>query len=728
MAALVAAPKRVKKVVEEPETCTICSDIYTAIIRKKVTCKYCQASSCSKCIEQYLLSRHEDAHCLHCRVNYNNNTLHEICTRTYLQQRFFHHRQEVLVNRERANLPGLQQLAIDERKRRDMMNDASRVNREIDTLKKESNNVLIDYNNAHIDYNNARAAKESVGDLLKKMDDLLEKNSAIRDKIRIKREELWEINYKIRHVGAEGEEEKKEEEKKKFIRRCTRDGCQGFLSTAWKCGICDWYSCSKCFMVKGLEHDAAHECKQEDVETAELIKKDSKPCPNCGEFITKSSGCFAADTPVLCWNGTVKMSQDIQIGDELVGDDGTKRTVMDTLTGEDTMYEVKQNNGMTYVVNSKHTLALKHTQTNDIRLIVIDEYINLYDKEKDLLVGITSTGVEKSIVVHSIGLGTYYGWAITGNKLFQLSDGTIVKNCDQMYCISCQTPWSWNTGKIVTSGPIHNPHYYEWMKRNGGTVPRNPADVPCGGYPGAWELRRPPKGVKIRTMNSFYEFHRICNELQEVSTRQYRSHLDNTTTHSINVRFLLSDFDEKQWGRMLAINEKKRKRDTEIQEILGAFRMVAVELINRIHNYNNAQFRTFTDLPPALAEQILTSVIVEIEALVTMINSALRDVSIAYSYTVPYINKVLDDGDKMTYYNIAVKNFTEEVKKRRGKKDAGDACDVSDAASACDTHPEISPTEEVQEETESTENTIIEPIEDDATELQRVILESIKLM
>ena len=213
-----AAPKRVKKVVEEPEACTVCSDIYTPIIRKKVSCKYCKESSCSKCIEQYLLGRHEDAHCLHCRVNYNNNTLHEICTRTYLQQRYFHHRQEVLINRERANLPGLQQAAIDERKRRDIGNAVSRIHTEIDTLKKQSNNILIDYNNAHIEYNNARVAKEPIGDLLKTMDELLAQNSDIRDKIRAKKIESYNLSYQLRHGNGEGEEKKEEEEKKKFIR------------------------------------------------------------------------------------------------------------------------------------------------------------------------------------------------------------------------------------------------------------------------------------------------------------------------------------------------------------------------------------------------------------------------------------------------------------------------------------------------------------------------------
>ena len=92
--------QRTKKPVEEPELCSICASKYTPIIRKKVVCKFCSKDACSKCIEQYLTSRHEDAHCLHCRVNYNDTMLNEICTKTYLQQTYFRHRQEVLMNRE----------------------------------------------------------------------------------------------------------------------------------------------------------------------------------------------------------------------------------------------------------------------------------------------------------------------------------------------------------------------------------------------------------------------------------------------------------------------------------------------------------------------------------------------------------------------------------------------------------------------------------------------------
>jgi hypothetical protein len=534
--------KKVKKVVEEPECCPICMENYTPIIRKKCACKYCKADTCSKCIERYLLDKHEDAHCLHCRVNYNDTALHEICTKTYLQHVYFKHRQEVLINRERANLPGLQDAALGLRKVRDNKDKISELYKQCEVIKAQRDEVMSGYNTLYTEYYARLAAKQDTSELRKKLDAILTRSDEFKgemDKLAIQINTLrFGEGRWAAAGGAAAEEQKKEEEKKKFIRRCTRDGCQGFLSTAWKCGICEYYSCSKCFKTKTKERDDPHECTKEDLETAKLILADCKPCPNCGEFIMKSSGC------------------------------------------------------------------------------------------------------------------------------------------SQMWCITCQTPWDWNTGKVVTTGAIHNPHYYEWMKRNGQAMPRNPADVPCGGYPNAWELRRMPKGLSAATANLFFEFHRICQELQDISTRAYRAHIDNTVVADINVKFLLGDYDEKHWGQLLGKNERKRKRDSEVQEIFAAFRMVAVELINRVQNYREGGIRSFTDLPAPDAEKFLNALYIEIEGLITMINDALRSCSISHNYSVPYIHK------ESTYYSIKTKNFSDEAKKKRGSKKeqeeggaAGGGCD-----------------------------------------------------
>jgi hypothetical protein len=687
---MAAESDRISNQVVEPEKCSVCTERYTTILRKKIICKFCHACACSKCVEQYLLTRHEDAHCLHCRVNYNDASLHEICTKTYLNQTYFKHRQEVLINRERANLPLLQDEAVREKKRREQWVQEAVIMRKIGELTRERSEVQSEHHKLYVlTYGPQRGVGAEHNARLIRLQEYTDRMEEIRNLIREEKHLLYDLRFST--TGAV-EEKKEEEEKKKFVRRCTNNGCLGFLSTAWKCGLCEWYSCATCFAVKGATHDVEHECKKEDVDTADLIRKDCKPCPKCGEFIEKSMGCFAPNTPVLCWDATVKLSQDIQVGDELIGDDGTKRTVVDTISGDDTMYQVTQNNGMSYTVNSKHTLILKSRLSDgticpQIIELVVEKYLTLPRSSIDSLVGykvdpITQHISYTKIDVTCIGKGSYFGWSLDGNRRFLLSDTSCVRNCDQMFCISCQTPFSWNTGKLVTSGPIHNPHYYEWLKRTGGAVARNPADVPCGGFPGAWELVRFPRGMRRNISNLFYEFHRICIELQDVSTRQYRSHIDQAPLNQLNIKFLLAEVDEKKWGRLLAVHEKKRKRDAEIQEVLGAFRMVAVELINRIQNYNDGPIRRFTDLPLPQAEDFLIELNVQIQALITMINDALRTTSITHSYSVPYIHNTWNEQENLNYYRVLTKNFKYDLKKPRVEEEKEDDSVVEEPVEA----------------------------------------------
>jgi hypothetical protein len=125
-----------------------------------------------------------------------------------------------------------------------------------------------------------------------------------------------------------------------FVRACPDAECRGFLSTQWKCGICEKRTCNKCHEIIGINNETEHTCDPANIATAELLNNDTKSCPTCG------------------------------------------------------------------------------------------------------------TGIYK------------------------------IEGCDQMFCTMCHTAFSWRTGRLETH--IHNPHYYELMRRMGGNMQRNQDEVICG--------------------------------------------------------------------------------------------------------------------------------------------------------------------------------------------------------------------------------------------------------
>ena len=68
--------------------------------------------------------------------------------------------------------------------------------------------------------------------------------------------------------------------------------------------------------------------------------------------------CLKIGTEILLWNGLIEKVENIKVGQKLIGDDGTSRTVTDILTGEDEMYEIIQEGAENYTVNKNHILSL----------------------------------------------------------------------------------------------------------------------------------------------------------------------------------------------------------------------------------------------------------------------------------------------------------------------------------------------------------------------------------
>lgn len=72
--------------------------------------------------------------------------------------------------------------------------------------------------------------------------------------------------------------------------------------------------------------------------------------------------CLAIDTPLIMYDGSIKLVQDIKLGDILMGDDSLPRNVLSLAQGKEKMYNVKQTKGDNYIVNESHILSLKLTK------------------------------------------------------------------------------------------------------------------------------------------------------------------------------------------------------------------------------------------------------------------------------------------------------------------------------------------------------------------------------
>jgi len=733
-----------------------------------------------------------------------------------------------------------------------------------------------------------------------------------------------------------------------FVRQCPVEGCRGFLSTQWKCGICEKWTCPECHELKGFTRDCDHKCDPNLVETAKLLNKDSKPCPKCQSLIFKISGCFAKNTPILMWNGAVKMSQDILIGDILVGDDGEERIVEDLVSGEDIMYEIKQNNGINYIVNSKHTLSLKFTGENtlhwienincwkirwfdriehkmktkqfkvtdicdkdaaknnaknfleklkleEIILLTVDDYLKLDkwckkylfgykssyginyksqnveldpymlglwlgdgthtepiiasndDEIKDyilnwcnsndaeliqetkyklrirrkgysfgkedingeqytnipkfcdrsnpftnllkkynlignkhipneylmnsrenrlkLLAGLVDTDghvskdqkgkrvviiqsnkllseqiinlasslgfivnytirekknikifnceskdyknqyvinisgeklneiptilprkkcvgsspnkdyFKTTIEVIPLGKDEYYGWSVDKNKRFLLSDYTVAKNCDQMWCTQCHTAFCWRTGAIESN--IHNPHYYEWQRKNGGLA-RAAGDIECGRVLNSSIIRdiyelckyHPNLIDHIKESCAFingkkYVFTKEI-DLLSVIIRQIihnnavelpRFQIDHfQKNQELRIRYLRKELTEESFKKIIQRNDKKNKKNTEIAQVIQLSITTSTDIIYRIVNdlkNSKSNNHHFNDL------------IAELNAVINYCNDIFKDISFTYNCVQYYFDEkfVIKTMEKKKENNedSASKEFSEKV-------------------------------------------------------------------
>ena len=72
--------------------------------------------------------------------------------------------------------------------------------------------------------------------------------------------------------------------------------------------------------------------------------------------------CLACGTPVLMADGTIRPVEEVEDGDQVMGDDGTPRNVTGTVRGYAEMFKVVPVKGAPFVCNGPHILSLKRSR------------------------------------------------------------------------------------------------------------------------------------------------------------------------------------------------------------------------------------------------------------------------------------------------------------------------------------------------------------------------------
>lgn len=403
------------------DSCPVCFEEYNRSTRTKTTCPYCQTSVCRGCLQTYLLSENNvHVTCLNrdCGREWTRDFLDDQFTRTFRLGTYKEHRERVLLDRERARLPESQ---LDAEAMKDALASFDTIDREIRTLEQRLRTLET----------RKRQAQLCIGSYGR---------------------------YRMTESGEEAAPVVRAQQRREFIRACPAEGCRGFLSQAWKCGLCDKWTCMHCHEVKGADKDADHTCDPDKVASAQLIERETRPCPKCGARITKLEGC------------------------------------------------------------------------------------------------------------------------------------------NQMWCTVCNTGFDWVTGKIAT-GAVHNPHYFEWLARNG--------RAPEGGAGAAGAGLRPVAVGQMDCMDRYtadrtvarilsrpivepfekaqsrylLSLWRIANERMDMNAQNARGTNRDEEFRILRVRYLRNEIDEETWKCLLQRYEKEDNFRRAVQQVDEVFTTTVRELV-----------------------------------------------------------------------------------------------------------------------------------------------------
>ncbi len=172
-----------------------------------------------------------------------------------------------------------------------------------------------------------------------------------------------------------------------------------------------------------------------------------------------------------------------------------------------------------------------------------------------------------------------------------------ISGCSQMWCTECHTTFDWNTLQIET-GVLHNPHYFEYMRRNGG-LPRQPGD-PGGachrvnGLPTVGEIM---STITFLTREEYLAVEEEARKVFDVHDNSLRRipppFRRGQTLESLRVSYMMNRTTEDQYRFLLQKNEKYREKIQDLTQVRDMYTSVFGDLIRSL--LDNKQYPEFKE-------------------------------------------------------------------------------------------------------------------------------------
>ena len=471
--------------------CVICDNNLNQTIRKPVCCPYCEFTACRTCCETYILGE-TTSKCMSppCNREWTRQFIAKEFTGIFVSKKLKKKREEILFDIERSLLPATQpiveRIIRREKNPREYTDVLSKLavlvckkkyledNKHLETVLNSINSVSgnfecripktdpLYWETLNL-WQQAKSNPDSIeGQQITSKPDSIERKQYYNDL----KKQIKQLNDKKNELEREREtlydnyrQQPQQQQRAQFIRACPDGECRGFLSSQWKCGICEKWSCPDCHEIKGLSRDAEHVCNPDTVATARLLSNDTKPCPSCHTGIFKIAGC------------------------------------------------------------------------------------------------------------------------------------------DQMWCTQCHTAFNWRTGRIEQN--VHNPHYFEWLRRNGNAVPRNPLDNPMNNPCQQHQLNH-TLFTNIRNLLIYKHYanplsinceHLVGNlirnaiHMYHVIMPRYVIRGREHRNEDLRVNYMLNKLTEEDFKIILQRNEKKYEKYREIHNILDLLKTTITDIILRFINH-----------------------------------------------------------------------------------------------------------------------------------------------